>query len=209
MFSLQKLFGQEDKIFGLLEASAEEARASARSLVTLSKDLQNPSPHDDVASARISDRRITEEIGAAIYSSFVTTLERDDIATLASALYKIPKIIEKFAERARQVPQHVRGIDFSGQINLIERATDIVLQLVQSFRGGVKPDKVKELNDRLHTLESEADAQLLLLYKDLFDKPRDPLQILALKDLYELLERIMDRCRTVGNIVAQIVLKNS
>jgi uncharacterized protein Yka (UPF0111/DUF47 family) len=30
-----------------------------------------------------------------------------------------------------------------------------------------------------------------------------------LKDLYELLEKIIDRCRDVGNVISQIVLKNS
>ena len=32
---------------------------------------------------------------------------------------------------------------------------------------------------------------------------------LLLKDLYELLERIIDRCRDAGNVVTHIVLKNS
>ena len=40
MFSLQKLLGKEDKFFTLLEASAEEARASVQALVKLSKSLE-------------------------------------------------------------------------------------------------------------------------------------------------------------------------
>jgi uncharacterized protein Yka (UPF0111/DUF47 family) len=30
-----------------------------------------------------------------------------------------------------------------------------------------------------------------------------------LKDLYDLLEKVIDRCRDAGNVIAQIVLKNS
>jgi hypothetical protein len=30
-----------------------------------------------------------------------------------------------------------------------------------------------------------------------------------LKDLYELLEKVMDRCRDVGNVIANTVLKHS
>ncbi|HZI31164.1 MAG TPA: pit accessory protein, partial [Candidatus Binatia bacterium] len=33
MFSLQEVFGKADKFFGLLEASAEEARASVQALI--------------------------------------------------------------------------------------------------------------------------------------------------------------------------------
>ena len=39
MFSLQRLFGKEDRFFELLEASAEEARASVQAL---SRFLKNP-----------------------------------------------------------------------------------------------------------------------------------------------------------------------
>ena len=42
MFSLQKLWGGEEKVFSLLEASAEEARKSVRALVNLSKGLDQP-----------------------------------------------------------------------------------------------------------------------------------------------------------------------
>jgi uncharacterized protein Yka (UPF0111/DUF47 family) len=32
---------------------------------------------------------------------------------------------------------------------------------------------------------------------------------MAMKDLFELLEKVIDRCRDAGNIVLQIVLKYS
>jgi uncharacterized protein Yka (UPF0111/DUF47 family) len=33
--------------------------------------------------------------------------------------------------------------------------------------------------------------------------------VLALRDIYELLEDVVDRCRDAGNMVTHIVLKNS
>jgi uncharacterized protein Yka (UPF0111/DUF47 family) len=30
-----------------------------------------------------------------------------------------------------------------------------------------------------------------------------------MRDLYDLLEKVIDRCRDAGNVVTQIVLKNS
>jgi uncharacterized protein len=209
MFSLQKLLGKEDKFFTLLEASAEEARTSVQALVKLSKSLDQPVPKDEFAYARHKDRQITGEISAAVYSTFVTALEREDIEELSSALYKIPKTIDKFSARIVAAPQHVRGIDFSKQIGLLERATDIVLELVRSLRKGMNLDKVKELNDKLQFLESEADDHMMALYKDLFNGKHAPLQVIALKDLYELLEKVMDRCRDAGNVIAHIALKHS
>ena len=209
MFSLQKLLGKEDKFFTLLEASAEEARTSVQSLVRLTKGSGNPVPLDEFAYSRRKDKQITQEISTAVYTTFITALEREDIEELSNALYKIPKTVEKFSERLQLAPHYVRGIDFSKQISFLERATDIVLELVKSLRGGMNLEKVKELNDKLQFLEGEADKQMLALYKDLFSGKHEPVQVIVLKDLYELLEKIIDRCRDAGNVIAHIALKNS
>ena len=197
MFSLQKLLGKEDKFFTLLEASAEEARKSVQALVKLSKTLDKPPAGDEFAYARQKNKQITEEISHAVYTTFITALEREDIEALSNALYKIPKTIDKFTTRILVAPQHVRGVEFSMQIHLLERATDIVLE------------KVKDLNDKLQFLESEADNHMMSLYKDLFSGKHDALQVIALKDLYELLEKVIDRCRDAGNVIAHIALKHS
>jgi uncharacterized protein Yka (UPF0111/DUF47 family) len=139
----------------------------------------------------------------------VTALEREDIEELSNALYKIPKTVEKFCERVLLSPQHVRGIDFTKQIGLLERATEIVLELVRSLRDRMNLEKVKELNDKLQFLEGEADKHMMVLYKDLFGGQHQPVQVIVLKDLYELLEKVIDRCRDAGNVISHIVLKNS
>jgi uncharacterized protein len=209
MFSLQKLLGKEDKFFSLLEASAEQARTSVQALVKLSKDLDKTVPLDELSYSRRKDKQITKEISEAVFTTFVTALEREDIEELSNALYKIPKTVEKFTERVLLTPQYVRGIDFLKQISLLERAADIVLELVKSLRDGMDLDKIKDLNDKLQFLEGEADKHMMVLYKDLFNGKHEPLQVIALKDLYELLEKIIDRCRDAGNVLAQIALKNS
>jgi uncharacterized protein Yka (UPF0111/DUF47 family) len=209
MFSLQRLLGKEDKFFTLLEASAQEARASVQALVKVSKSLDKPMIMDEFALSRRKDKEITNEISAAVYTTFVTALEREDIEELSNALYKIPKTVEKFTERILLAPQYVRGIDFSMQIGLLERATDHVCEMVKSLREGMDLEKIKDLNDKLQYLEGEADKYMMTLYKDLFSGKHEAIQVIALKDLYELLEKIIDRCRDAGNVLAHIVLKSS
>lgn len=209
MFSLQKLLGKEDKFFGLLEASAQEARNSVQALAKLSSNLEQPVPMEQFAYSRKKDKEITREISAAVYTTFITALEREDIEELSNALYKIPKTVEKFYERVWVSPQYVRGIDFTKQIGLLERATEIVLELVRSLRDRMNLERVKELNEKLQLVEGEADKHIMVLYKDLFGGEHPPVQVIVLKDLYELLEKIIDRCRDAGNVISQIVLKNS
>jgi uncharacterized protein Yka (UPF0111/DUF47 family) len=209
MFSLQRLLGKEDKFFSLLEASAEEARTSVQALVKLSKDLDQPVPAHEFSYPRKKDKEITREISAAVYTTFVTAIEREDIEDLSNALYKIPKTVEKFCERVLIAPQYVRGIDFSTQVILLERAAEIVLELVKTLRSGMNLERVKDLNDKLQFLEGEADKHMVVLYKDLYGGKHEAVQVILLKDLYELLEKIIDRCRDAGNVISHVVLKHA
>ena len=209
MFSLQRLLGKEDMFFGLLEASAQEAHTSVQALVKLSKALDKPVELEEFSRSRRKDKEITTTIRNAVYTTFVTALEREDIEALCNALYRIPKTVEKFSERVLLSPQFVRGVDFSGQIGMLDQATDCVLQMVKSLRKGVNLEEIRELNFKLQQVEGDADKAIMEVYRDLFSGQHAPLQVILLKDLYELLEKIIDRCRDAGNVISQIALKNS
>ena len=61
----------------------------------------------------------------------------------------------------------------------------------------------------MQAIESEADRLILILYQDLFTNERDASRLILRKDLFELLEKAIDRCRDAGNVIYAIVLKNS
>ncbi len=209
MFSLQKLLGKEDKFFTLLEKSAEQARNSVQALVKLSKTPDQTELLYEFIEARRKDKQITAEISQAVYTTFVTTLEREDIEALSNALYKIPKTVEKIAEHIMLAPQHIRGVDFSKQVILLEQATEQVLALIRSMKKGANLEEVKELNDKLQFIEGEADKAIIEVYRDLYNGKYEAVKLIVLKDLYELLEKVIDRCRDAGNVISHIVLKNS
>ena len=73
----------------------------------------------------------------------------------------------------------------------------------------MKLEEMKALNDRMQAIESEADRLILELYKDLFSETTNAVRLLLRKDLFELLEKAIDRCRDAGNVIYTIVLKNS
>ncbi|MBI3876344.1 MAG: DUF47 family protein [Verrucomicrobia bacterium] len=209
MFSLQRLLGKEDKFFDLLEGSAEEARASVQALIKISRAPDQPGVTDELVESRRKGKKITEEISAAVCTTFVTALEREDIEALSNALYKIPKTVEKFVERMSIAPHVVKGADFSRQAHLLDQATETLVALVKCLRRGASLEEVRALNDKLQKAEGDADNAILELLRDLYSGKHDPLKVYVLKDLYELLERVMDRCRDAGNVVLHIILKNS
>lgn len=209
MFSIQRFFSQDAKFFDMLEQSAGEARASAQLLIELLKDREHTHPLDQFALARSKDKRITEKIREDLVTTFVTGIEREDIDALAYALYRIPKTIEKFAERFNLAPQRLQNVDFTQQMELVDRATATLCEMVGHLRKMPPLEVMKELMDRIQTIESEADGLIIRLLGEVYNGKYEPVQAMFVRDLYDLLEKIIDRCRDVGNVITHIALKNA
>jgi uncharacterized protein Yka (UPF0111/DUF47 family) len=211
MFSLQRFLGKDDRFFSLLDSAAEEAR---QSVLALNRSLTTPDPKpalEELARARRTEKRITQQISEALVETVVTQLEREDIEMLSETLYKIPKIVEKFAERYSISRAMVEGTSFSRHIVLLEAATNQIVEMVKELSdlGAGRLEKVKGMNARLQQIEGEADELILELIRDLWSGRHDTTKVIVMKDLYELLEKVIDRCRDAGKAVTQIVLKNS
>ena len=208
MFSLQKLLGKDDKFFELLQASAEEGLHSVEALKRI---LTNPSVTptlDEFVASRRKDKKITNEISELLVKTFVTSLEREDIEALSNGLYKIPKTIEKFAERYILCAPRVRDVKFDTQITMLEEAIKIVVAML----AGLKKNDLAAIsaqNTRLQQIEGDADKLMLDHFRVLYSGNIDPLTALALKDLHEIMEKVFDRCRDAGNVVSHVVLKHS
>ena len=209
MFSLQTIFGKGDRFYGLLEASAEAARLSARALRSMLAEEAPVPALDQFRVARKREKELFAQINLELVNTFVTALEREDIEALAGALYKIPKTVEKFAERHALFAERLVDIDYSPQAAMLERACDVIVSMVGELRGGIKLDVMHALNERMQSIESEADRLLLELYHHVFTDETDAARLMVRKDLFELLEKAIDRCRDAGNVIYHIALKNS
>ena len=209
MFSLQTIFGKGDKFYGLLEASAESARSSTRALIELLSTPATQQSLEKFKQARRREKDLFAQISEELVNTFVTVLDREDIEALSSALYKIPKIVEKFAERYTLAQDRIGNVDFASRAAMLEQACKVLEQMVGLLRKGMDLDKIKKLNDQLQGIEAEADRQILEFYRDAYANETDPIRYLVKMDLFEILEKAIDRCRDAGNVVYHIVLKNS
>ena len=210
MFSIRKLLGQDEKFFDLLEASAQQADSSVHELVALLAKLEHgdsPQSLEAFVHSRREDKRITQELTEQLCKTFITPLEREDIQALATALYKIPKTVEKIGERILICPQDLHGRSFAKQVEFLDQAAEAVLAMVKELRKGTDIATVRDMNDNLQTIEGDADKLELDLLHDLYHGNYDTKHMIFLRDLYDLLEKVIDRCRDAGNIVLQVVLK--
>ena len=211
MISIGRIFGQDAKFYDLLEASAKQADTSVHHLVDLLAKIENKSSPDLAAFAqsRREDKRITQELTEQLTKTFITPLDREDIQALAASLYKIPKTVEKIGERMLICPQDLPKPTFARQVELLDRAAETVLAMVKQLRKGMNVGTAREMNAKLQTIEGDADELELELLRDLYQGNYDAKHIIFLRDLYELLEKVIDRCRDAGNVILQVVLKHT
>jgi len=209
MVPLQKLLGKEDRFFELFEATAGQACESVQALRAF---FEKPGPSgslDEFANIRRKNKSITAQINELLCTGFVTALEVEDIEALSNSIYKVPKTCEKIAERVQLAPQHLEGIDLSRQIAMLEQATSILADMIRELRKGLTRARVTALNEKLQAVEGEADKTINELLRGIYNATDTPGRVLYLKDIYELLEKVTDRCRDAGNIVLRIVLKGA
>jgi len=143
-----------------------------------------------------------------LVKTFVTSLEREDIEALSNALYKVPKTVEKFAERYILCAPRLREVKFDTQIEMLGEAVGIVVAMLKELKKNDLAG-ISQQNNRLQQIEGDADKLMLDQFRILYSGKYDPLTALALKDLYEIMEKVFDRCRDAGNVVSNVVLKHS
>ena len=208
MFSLQTIFGSGQQFYTLLDEAAQAAHDSAKALHTMMKATDRQPALDAFKLARLRERAASDKIGKALVDSFITPIEREDIEALGSALYKIPKQVEKFADRYSLAIQHLEGIDFAPRAAMLEQAASVVVEMVHEIKK-MNIDRMTSLNEKLRAIENEADRLMLELYRDIYSGKLEPLQMFLLKEFFEILEKAIDRCREAGVVAYEIVLKNS
>ena len=208
MFSLQTIFGSGQQFYTLLDEAAQAAHDSTKALHTMMKATDRQPALDAFKLARLRERAASDKIGKALVDSFITPIEREDIEALGSALYKIPKQVEKFADRYSLAIQHLEGIEFAPRAAMLEQAASVVVEMVHEIKK-MNIDRMTSLNEKLRAIENEADRLMLELYRDIYSGRLDHLQMFLLKEFFEILEKAIDRCREAGVVAYQIVLKNS
>ena len=177
---LKKVLGKDEKFYELLEASADEAQKSAKSLSKLYAQVGKPDFEQcftELVVARRVDKRIGLSITQELCQTFVTPLEREDIEALANALYKIPKTCEKIGERLAICPSQFSTDIVDKQVRMLEQATEVTASLVRKLR---KLSNVEEIQDDYETLQTiEGDADRLMVRQLLRRDPRSRYRIAA------------------------------
>lgn len=199
---------REDQYFSLFIQMAEKIQEASRALLEM---LEGPSGEYESASKRIKSvehecDELTHTITTRLNKSFITPFDREDIYTLSVALDDVCDYIDAAARAA--VIYNVRAVNeyIVDLARIITKQSDEIHSAVVLLKGG------KGMGRHLleiQRLENDADEVYFKSIGELFKNSGDPLTIIKLKELYEILENATDRCESVANIIESIVLKHN
>ena len=149
----------------------------------------------------------THSIMRRLNQTFITPFDREDISGLASALDDCMDEMDEAAElivlyKVDTLPDRV-----SEQVQVLQRCAELTAEAMPRLRS---MDKLADYWVEVNRLENQADKLHRKLLAQLFDDlAGDPVLLMKLKEIVEVLENAADSFEKVANMVETIALKES
>ena len=201
-------FPREEKFFVLFDQSAQNVSKIAQQLRDMVNTWENVKERVGVITTLEHEGdAITHQIIAQLHRTFVTPLDREDIALLAEALDDITDFIHSAAD-AMLLYKIERPTDKSRELaNILVQAVMEVEKGVAEIHGRIDRDKLLKLCVEINRLENVGDSVYRSALAELFFDSVDFTYLIKWREIYEDIETAIDRCEDVANILEGVALK--
>ena len=202
-----RLIPRETKFFDLFTQVSSNLIEGCRLLQNI---LQNP--HHTAARVQqlqeIEHRGddFTHAIITKLNQSFITPFDREDIHRLASSLDDVLDFVNAAAVRLtlyKITDPPAASAELAG----------LIVQQSEELARGVslleKNKMVLEHCVEVNRLENEADRVSRKAIAVLFDQEKDPIRLIKIKELYEVLENATDKAEDAANVLEAVALKSA
>lgn len=153
--------------------------------------------------------RLTHSTLDRLNRAFITPFDREDIHELITRLDDILDAVDAAGQRLvlyriTKVPEMLK----SASEILVSSAKE-VQKAVLALHDPRQHADARATCVEINRLENEADAVHRRALAQLFAECTDAVQIIKLKELYQLIEEATDRCEDVANVIESIIIKSS
>jgi uncharacterized protein Yka (UPF0111/DUF47 family) len=210
-----RLLPHDEKFFDLILDQGKIVLEASRAFsAALNESAGPPDTHALAAQVRASERKADEQlrqIYRRLHKTFITPIDPEDVHALATRIDEIVDHLDAAAYRIEayglerslgRIPEIARMVH--GCVESTVKALDILKQ-----NGVEKSDDLSSLCEEINQRELETENRVREIVRDLFASERDPIALMKLKDVYELLESTADCCENVADVLEAIAVKNS
>lgn len=141
--------------------------------------------------------------------AFITPLDREDIFLITKEMDDIADHIESVAYRFKLFS--IRSISPVAleMTEMIISATAELKVIIDELRNMKTSKILHEKIVEVNRIENRGDAIYRDAIHDLFENEKDPFELIKWKEIYEYMEKTIDACETVANLVEGVVSKNA
>jgi predicted phosphate transport protein (TIGR00153 family) len=201
------LRSNENEIISSLELQAEVLIKSVNTLVELMYDYEKL----DQLGTKVEDLehegdKITHNIFVLIDKTFVTPLDKEDIANLTGEIDQIIDYTDRFVGTLSLFEIKEPTTYMTELAKMLLSSSQEVFFLVKKLRGFKNSNELIGHCQNISQYEHEADVIFRTAIAELF-KTHDAIYIIKMKEVYEILEGAHDRCADVADVFEDIALK--
>ena len=202
-----RLIPRESKFLRMFSEVSRNLTEGTRLLQDILQNPANMEPRlDQLQEIEHRGDEMTHGIITALNQTFITPFDREDIHRLTSSLDDVLDYVNAAGVRLRlykiKTPPSIAA----------ELAAMIVEQSEELAQGVSLLEKNKLVLEHcveVHRLENEADRLSRKAIADLFDNEKDPIQLIKIKELYEVLETATDKAEDAANVLEAVALKSN
>jgi len=205
-----KFLPQEFNFFKLFEKQADCAVEAA---IYLKKTVSSGSAGEEALGKMRDLEHEGDEASHAIIDqlnkSFITPFDREDIHTLTKELDDITDMINTLLNHIvvyRLCGVNANLVEFAC---VIENSVQAVACAVKGLRNTKNLAHVSEHCVEVNRLENLGDSMRNRMLGELFEKEKDPITLIKLKEIYQDAETILDICEDVAHVVESILVKQA
>ncbi len=202
---------RDTQFYDLFEQDAANLFEAAQALV----DFFNDSEHDRQEKARMfkayEERgdHFTHEIIKRLHRTFVTPIDREDIAQFAHTLDSVMDFVEA-AARTLVLYKMEQPTPYACQLaHIVLAVAEKLNEIMPSLRDRKQFAHILRGCVDVNRLENEADDVHHAAQAELFETSKDAFSLIKWRELYQHLENATDLGEDVANILEGIVLKHA
>jgi len=143
-----------------------------------------------------------------LHRTFITPIDREDIYHLAKSLDSFGDNINAAAFRLANYGISEIRSDLKDFAKIINLGLTEVEEAVHGLRHMKQHEKIRKHCQRIHELENQADETLRSAISSLFQQ-NDTMLLIKWKEIYERLEKAMDRLERTANLIETILIDNA
>ena len=203
-----KLLPREEKFYHLFQKQVGIISEAARLLLdgVRSGNSRLAGAATEISVLEHKGDEVIHEIFTRLNQTFITPIDPEDIHNTSSALDNVLDGIEDTSHRL--VSYKIDPIP-PNMIVLAEAVASCATALKNAFDALEKGGPIMEHCIEINRLENEADRIGRSAVVDLFNKEKDPITLIKLKEVYEFFEATIDSCEDVADVLQGVVVKNS